>query len=65
VLDRPLPASTLAAQNGLFSAALSARRRGDLPGARRYLDELVWRFPEGPLADSARAERDELDSSSP
>jgi hypothetical protein len=58
----PLSSSTLAAQNELFAAALAARRDGDLPAARQRLDELLTRFPFGPLAESARAERRRLTS---
>jgi ferric-dicitrate binding protein FerR (iron transport regulator) len=59
----PAPAldpSTLAEQNGLFAAALAARRRGDAGEAVRWLDRLISRHPEGQLADSARAERRRL-----
>jgi hypothetical protein len=55
-----LAASTLAEQNDLFADALRARRRGDRVGALRRLDELITRFPSGPLAESARARRADL-----
>jgi hypothetical protein len=59
--EQPAPApSTLAEQNRLFAAALLARRGGDSAEARRRLDELLTRFPTGPLAESARAERRNL-----
>jgi hypothetical protein len=53
-------ASTLAEQNDLFAAALSARRRGDLEEAIHWLDRLIARYPTGQLIDSARAERHRL-----
>jgi ferric-dicitrate binding protein FerR (iron transport regulator) len=53
-------ASTLAEQNGLFAAALAARRRGDAGEAIRWLDRLIARHPEGQLVESARAERRRL-----
>ncbi|HEY7376434.1 MAG TPA: FecR family protein [Polyangia bacterium] len=58
----PAPAdpSTLAEQNDLFAAALSARRRGDLAEAIQWLDRLIARYPSGQLIDSARAERRRL-----
>jgi hypothetical protein len=52
--------STLAEQNDLLAAALSARRRGDLGEAIRWLDRLIARYPNGQLIDSARAERRRL-----
>jgi hypothetical protein len=53
-------ASTLAEQNDLFAAALSARRRGDLGEAIHWLDRLIGRYPTGQLIESARAERQRL-----
>jgi ferric-dicitrate binding protein FerR (iron transport regulator) len=55
-----LRASTLAEQNDLFAAALAAGRRGDLQEARHWLDQLIDRYPNGQLVDSARAERARL-----
>jgi hypothetical protein len=52
--------STLAEQNDLLAAALSARRRGDLGEAIRWLDRLIARYPNGQLIDSARSERRRL-----
>ncbi len=52
--------STLAAQNDLFAAALAARRRGENAEAIRWLDQLIARYPDGPLIESARAERRRL-----
>ena len=63
VADAHVPAetaSTLAEQNDLFAAALTARSRGDTEGALRWLDELLARYPKGQLVDSARAERRRL-----
>jgi hypothetical protein len=52
--------STLAEQNDLMAAALTAEQRGDLEEAERWLDRLVKRHPTGQLADSARAEHRRL-----
>jgi FecR protein len=57
---QPADPSTLAEQNDLFAAALSARRRGDLAEAIHWLDRLIVRYPNGQLIDSARAERQRL-----
>jgi len=56
----PPGASTLAEQNDLMAAALSARQRGNVPEALRWLDRLLDRYPGGQLAGSARAERRRL-----
>ena len=56
----PSDPSTLAEQNDLFAAALAARRRGENAEAMRWLDRLIARYPDGPLIDSARAERRRL-----
>jgi hypothetical protein len=53
-------ASTLAEQNSLFAAALAARRAGNAGEAVRWLDRLIARYPDGQLADTARAERRRL-----
>ena len=55
-----LRASTLAEQNDLFAAALAAGRRGDVEEAQHWLDQLIDRYPNGQLVDSARAERARL-----
>jgi TolA-binding protein len=55
-----LPSSTLAEQNDLFAAALSAGRRGDTREAVYWLDRLLDRYPDGPMAGSARAQRQRL-----
>ncbi len=52
--------STLAAQNDLFAAALAARRRGENAQAMRWLEQLIAHYPDGPLIESARAERRRL-----
>ncbi|HXU02449.1 MAG TPA: FecR domain-containing protein [Polyangia bacterium] len=52
--------STLVEQNDLFAAALAARRRGDAKQAIHWLDRLIARYPDGPLIESARAERRRL-----
>jgi ferric-dicitrate binding protein FerR (iron transport regulator) len=58
-LTAPEP-STLAAQNDMFAAAVSARRRGQTGEALRLVDDLLRRFPDGPLAPDAHAERRRL-----
>lgn len=57
--------SHLAEQNNLFSAAMAAEHRGDHATAARKLDELISRFPSGPLLESARAERQRIRSAQP
>jgi hypothetical protein len=52
-----LPTSALGEQNALFSTAVAARRRGERRAALAALDRLVATYPEGPLAESAAAER--------
>jgi ferric-dicitrate binding protein FerR (iron transport regulator) len=59
----PVPApsaSRLAEQNDLFSAAMAAERQGQHELALRKLDELVERYPGGPLSESARAQRQRI-----
>jgi ferric-dicitrate binding protein FerR (iron transport regulator) len=51
------PGSSLAEQNNLFQAALAAERQEQTDVALRKLDELLARFGNGPLAESARVER--------
>jgi hypothetical protein len=48
--------SSLAQQNDLFTAALAAERQGDLAQAVAHLETLLARFPDGSLAESAKAE---------
>jgi TolA-binding protein len=50
----------LAEQNDLFSAAMAAERQGQHELALRKLDELVERYPGGPLSESARAQRQRI-----
>jgi ferric-dicitrate binding protein FerR (iron transport regulator) len=52
--------SRLAEQNDLFSAAMAAERQGQHDLALRKLDELVARYPGGPLSESARAQRQRI-----
>jgi hypothetical protein len=52
--------STLADQNDLFAAALAAKRRDDTREAVYWLDRLLDRYPDGPMAGSARAQRQRL-----
>ena len=52
-----LPASTLATENDLFSAALNAGRAGDRREAVALLDVLLARFPQSPLKQSAESAR--------
>jgi hypothetical protein len=55
-VSESLAASTLAEQNDLFAGALQAHRDGDTASALRRLDELLTRFPGGPLAEGASHE---------
>jgi hypothetical protein len=50
-------ASTLTAQNDLFADAMNAKRHGDSASAVAALDELLSRYPGGPLSESAEVER--------
>jgi ferric-dicitrate binding protein FerR (iron transport regulator) len=52
--------SHLAEQNNLFSSAIVSEHKGDHATALRTLDELIQRFPSGPLLESARAERQRI-----
>lgn len=52
--------SRLAAQNNLFAEAIAAERKNQRELALRKLDELLRRFPGGPLDESARAERNKI-----
>jgi TolA-binding protein len=53
----PVEVSRLAEQNDLFSAAMAAEWRGQYAAALHKLDELIFRFPNGPLTESAHGER--------
>jgi hypothetical protein len=57
---RPVEESRLAEQNDLFSAAMAAEWRGQYAAALRKLDELIFRFPNGPLTESAHGERQRI-----
>jgi len=52
----PLPKSSLAEQNDLFSAAMTAESEGNLTLAIRRLETLLARYPDGSLAESAKTE---------
>jgi hypothetical protein len=56
----PTPVSSLAEQNDLLSAAMSSERQGQHDMALRRLDLLIERYPEGPLLETARAERQRI-----
>jgi ferric-dicitrate binding protein FerR (iron transport regulator) len=56
----PAPSSTLATQNALYAEALAAKRSGDVAGAIAKLDRLLAAYPDGPLAESAAAQRMKL-----
>jgi len=61
--ERPSQAasvSRLSEQNDLFSAAMAAERQGQHDLALRKLDDLIARYPGGPLSESARAERQRI-----
>jgi hypothetical protein len=49
--------SELTVQNDLFAESMAAKRRGHLALALEGLDKLIARFPRGPLAEAAHAER--------
>lgn len=53
----PMSASDLAEQNRLFEDALAAKRRGDANAAIAGFEQVAARFPNGPLVESALAER--------
>jgi hypothetical protein len=48
--------SELTVQNDLFAESMAAKRRGQLARATEGIDELITRFPRGPLAEAAHAE---------
>jgi hypothetical protein len=54
------PPSWLPAHNDLYAAALRAKRRGHAAEAVRLFATLVRRYPEGPLVESALAQRMKL-----
>ncbi len=53
----PEPGSSLAEQNTLYERALGQRRAGARAEAVATLEQLLARYPAGPLAESASAER--------
>jgi hypothetical protein len=57
--ERAAP-STLAAENDLFGQAARAERAGDATAALRLLDQLIARYPQSPLRETAEAERRRL-----
>ncbi len=57
---QPAPISRLAEENDLFTSALDAERQGQHDLALRRLDDLIARYPGGPLNESARAERQRI-----
>jgi hypothetical protein len=56
----PQRESHLAEQNNLLSAAMAAEHAGDHATAIGKLDQLIQRFPAGPLLESARAEKQRI-----
>jgi ferric-dicitrate binding protein FerR (iron transport regulator) len=56
----PEPDSRLAEQNDLLSSAMAAARVGQHEKALHRLDDLLARFPEGPLSETARVERQRI-----
>jgi FecR-like protein len=52
-----ISASELTAQNDLFAAAMTAKRRGQTTQALDELSRLIQRFPRGPLVEAAHVER--------
>ncbi len=52
--------SRLGQENDLMSAAMAAEQRGQVDEALRSLNDLIQRFPDGPLNESARIERQRL-----
>ena len=52
--------SRLVEQNDAFAAAVAARHAGDAARALRAFDALLSRYPDGPLAESASAQRMKL-----
>ena len=57
--------SNLAEQNDLFSEAMSAEKRNQREAALEKLGTLLQKFPDGPLGESARAERRKLLGTNP
>lgn len=60
VSAKPLDEGTLREETALMERALGALRQGDLPAARRALDEHAARFPNGHLAPEREGARRRL-----
>jgi ferric-dicitrate binding protein FerR (iron transport regulator) len=58
--EAPEPESRLAEQNDLLSSAMAAARAGQHEKALHRLDDLLARFPGGPLSETARVERQRI-----
>lgn len=56
-IARPQASSHLAEQNDLFDEALRLKRTGNASGGVAKLDRLLTNYPNGPLSESAAAER--------
>jgi hypothetical protein len=56
-LARPTSGSLLAEQNDLFATAIRAKQAGRAPEAVEAFASLIRSFPEGPLVESAMAQR--------
>jgi len=56
-LPRPASASLLSEQNDLFAAAIRAKQEGHAPEAVDAFSRLIRSFPDGPLVESAMAQR--------
>ena len=56
-IDEATRRSDLRAQNALFTDALAAKRRGDKAAALTAVNELLRRYPSGPLTENALVER--------
>ena len=55
---RRVPVDTLAVENSLYEAAIAASRAGDDARAVALFDRLLAGYPDSPLANVARRERD-------
>jgi hypothetical protein len=55
---RPPLVGTLGVENALYQQAIDARNSGEDATMIRHLNELLARFPESPLAEQARAQRE-------
>jgi hypothetical protein len=57
---QPPAASTLGLENELFGRAARAEREGDPAKALLFLDQLITKYPNGSLRESAEIERTEI-----